>query len=120
MRKMMMVVSVVVAAYGCGTLLPGTACTALYAYGVSVTLTNASTGAPISNATLTLTEGTYVETMQLIASGDYVGAGERAGTYTLTAAAPGFDPRTMADLVVLADVCHVQGVHIDVALTPVP
>ena len=77
MRRAMMVVLVQVAACGCGTRPPGTACTAPYAYGVSVTLTDATTGAPISNATLALTEGTYVETMQFMPGGDYVGAGER-------------------------------------------
>ncbi len=96
----------------------GAPCTNLYAYGVNVTLTNAVTGAPIDNATLTLTEGDYTETMQLVPTGDYVGAGERAGTYTLTASAPGFQPQTINNIVVTADRCHVRGVHLNIALQP--
>ncbi len=106
-------------------LLPGGcpspfACTDLFAYGVNVTVTNAATGQPVNNATLTLTEGAYNEVLQLIPTGDYVGAGERAGTYTLTATAPGFQPQTTNDIVVTAGRCHVEGVHLDVALQPTP
>ena len=107
----------VAALVGCVLEAP---CTDLFAYGVNVTLTNAVTGEPVSNATLTLAEGSYTEVMQSIPTGDYVGAGERAGTYTLTATAPGFQPQTISDIVVTADRCHVQGVHLDVALQPTP
>ncbi len=87
---------------------------------MNVTLTDAATGAAIDNATLTLTEGSHAEEMQLIPTGDYVGAGERAGTYTLTATAPGFLSQIINDIVVTADRCHVHGVHLDVALQPLP
>jgi len=101
------------------TALPGPiACTALYAYGVSATVTDQQTGVPIDNATLTLTEGTYQEEMQSYQEGEYVGAGERAGTYTLTAMAPGFQSQTIENIVVTADECHVHGVHLDVELSP--
>ena len=98
----------------------GKVCTDLYAYGVSVDVTDAATGQPIDNATLTLTEGTYQETMILFpgSPGNYAGAGERAGTYTLTAAAPGHQGQTVGNIVVTADECHVKGVHLDVALQP--
>ena len=51
---------------GCPQFPGGRACTTLFAYGVSATVTDAVTGAAIDNATLTLTEGTYTEVMQLI------------------------------------------------------
>jgi len=98
----------------------GPPCTALFAYGINATVTNALTGDPINNATLTLTEGSYQEVMQLIPTGDYVGAGERAGSYTLTASAPGLQVQTIDNIVVTADECHVQGVHLDVKLQPAP
>jgi hypothetical protein len=102
-----------------GSLLPGgTACTELYAYGVSVTVTNAINGNPVNNATLTLSDGSYNETMQWVPTGDYVGAGERAGTYALTVTAPGFQSQTIGQIVVTADACHVQGVHLTVELVP--
>jgi hypothetical protein len=96
----------------------GKVCTDLYAYGVNVTVTDAATGQPINNATLTLTEGTYQETMILFpgSPGNYAGAGERAGTYTLTAVAPGYQSQTINNIVVTSDECHVKGVHLDVAL----
>ena len=49
--------------------------------------------------------------------GVYVGAGERAGTYTLTVEAEGFEPVTIEDIVVEADECHVIGVSREVTLT---
>jgi hypothetical protein len=101
--------------------LPGqTVCTTLFAYGVSATVTNAQTGAAITNATLTLTDGNYVETMTVFPTGDYVGAGERDGTYTLTAQAPGSVTKTIENIVVTKDECHVKGVHVDVQLEPAP
>src|SRR5438876_6759286 len=101
--------------------LPGQkACTALFAYGVSSSVTNAATGAPITNATLTLQDGDYTEVMQSFPTGDYVGAGERAGTYTLTAQAPGFETKTIEGIVVTQGECHVNGVRVDVALQPAP
>lgn len=96
------------------------ACTLLYAYGLSATVADANTGAAITNATLTLTDGAYQETMQTFPSGDYVGAGERAGTYTLTASAPGYQDKTIPNIVVTRDQCHVMGVHVDVQMQPSP
>lgn len=85
------------------------ACTALYAYGVSAHVTNADIGQPINNATLTLTEGDYSEVMMLIPTGDYVGAGERPGTYTMTIDIPGVGSTVVSDIVVGFDGCHVIG-----------
>ena len=52
-----------------------TPCTALFAYGVNATVTDAVTATAITDATLTLTEGSYTEVMQHFPTGDYVGAG---------------------------------------------
>lgn len=96
----------------------GTMCTAMYAYGVSVTVINSQTGAPVDGVVLTLTDGAYTETMQAFPSGGYVGAGERPGTYTLTVRADGFADKTMENIVVTADECHVIGVSRQIALDP--
>jgi hypothetical protein len=103
---------------GCALLPFGGACTLEYRYGVNVTLTDSQTGDPIDNAVLTLTEGAYSEVMQTFPTGDYVGAGERAGTYTLTAAAPGFTTQVIENIVVTEDPCHVHPVSLEVALDP--
>ena len=94
------------------------ACTDLYAYGVSADVTNASTGVPVTHATLPLRDGAYTEVMQNFPTGDYVGAGERAGTYTLTAEANGFVSQTIDNIVVTAGECHVNGVRVDIQLVP--
>jgi hypothetical protein len=101
------------------TILPDPiACTAIYAYGITATVTDQDTGSPIPGATLTLTDGVYVEEMESFQTGDFVGAGERAGTYSLTATAPGYQSLAIDDIVVTADICHVHGVHVDVELSP--
>ena len=94
----------------------GVICTANLVYGLSVTLTDADTGAPISGATLTLTEGDFSEVMMELDAGQYVGAGERAGTYRLTIEADGFAPRTEENIVITANVCHVNPVALPISL----
>ena len=47
------------------------------------------------------------ETMEEIIPGGFVGAGERAGIYTLTVEADGFEPATVVRITVEQDVCHV-------------
>jgi len=90
-------------------------CTEVFVYGLTVTLTD-DNGVPITGATLTLTDGNYSETLQELENGVYVGAGERAGTYTLAIAADGYMPVTVEHIVVNADECHVIPVARDVSL----
>lgn len=97
------------------------ACTTLYAFGVSATVRDARSGAPISGATLVLVDGTYRETMTSFGvAGSYAGAGERAGTYTLTATANGYQPSAPRTVVVTEDAegCHVVGQSVTIELTP--
>lgn len=92
-------------------------CTAVFVFGLSVTVTD-DMGDPVSGATLTLTEGTYTETMAEFQTGQFAGAGERAGTYTLTVEASGFEPVTLNNIQITADECHVIPVNQDVTMTP--
>lgn len=103
--------------------LPGciieTSCTTLYAYGVSATVRDTRTGAPVSNATLVLVDGAYRETMTSFGTpGSYAGAGEREGTYTLTVTAQGYQPSSPRTIVVTGDECHVNGQSVTIDLTP--
>ncbi len=92
----------------CITIIPGpVACTQEYVYGLSVTVLNEEGGQSITGATLTLREGSYTEVMEEGSPGVYIGAGERAGSYTLTIEKTGFEDRAIGNLVVTANECHV-------------
>ena len=110
----------IVSAAGCCWIPDGVICTLEFAYGIAVTVTDEN-GGPITGATLTLTDNGYTETMVELADpqpGVYLGAGERAGTYTLTVEAEGFEPATLENIFVDEDVCHVIPVERTVSLTP--
>lgn len=119
--------SLVLASFGAAGCGGGTACTTLYAYGLSVTVVRASDGAPVYDATVTITDGAYRETaMAVFGRRDggagtgvpaYVGAGERAGEYAITVSAPGYATETRRASV-SRDECHVRGVALTVPLTP--
>jgi hypothetical protein len=111
-------VGVMVGAGGCG-LLPGTdgtVCTTAFIYGVNVRVVDED-GEEITGAELTLEEGDFSETLEEMADGQYVGAGERAGTYTLTVEAEGFETETVEDIVVDENECHVIPVIRTITLT---
>lgn len=94
-----------------------TACTEIFVSGVNVSVTDQD-GQPVTGAVLTLTEGDFSETMEDLGDGEYAGAGERAGTYTLTVDADGFETATVENIVVGADECHVIPEARDVTLSP--
>ncbi len=89
------------------TLPPGGFCTAQFVYGLTVRVTDADTGESIIDATITLTNGGYTEIMESFGPGEYVGAGERAGTYSMTIEADGYGVLAVEDIVIESDVCHV-------------
>lgn len=101
-------------ASSCGGGPGGLACTDLYAYGLNVTVKDDATGAAVCDAVVTAVDGAYTETLQNPGLGSdctYVGAGERAGNYTITATKSGFMNATQ-NAVVTADACHVKGVAV--------
>lgn len=115
--RMLLVVSAVTFIFSsCGLIFDGAVCTAVFVYGLNVTVVDEN-GDPVSGATLTLTEGDYSEVMEELRPGEYAGAGERRGTYTLAVEADGFEPVTIEDIVIDADACHVIPVARDVTLT---
>ena len=105
---------------GCGGGGAGGFCTDLYAYGLNVTVSDGSTFQPVCDATVTAVDGEYTETlMPLPASSSscaYVGAGERPGTYTVTASKSGYMNGTQSNVKVVSDGCHVAGVAVTLTL----
>ncbi len=106
---------------GCPPVMDPVICTEIFVFGLNVTVTDGN-GDPVSGATLTLVEGDYTEIMTEIdpmgQSGVYVGAGERAGTYSLTIEAGGFDTVTFDNNIAIdADECHVIPVGLALSLT---
>jgi hypothetical protein len=100
---------------GCGGGPGGLACTDLYAYGLNVTVRDDATSSTVCDAVVTAVDGAYSEVLQSQPTGSscaYVGAGERAGNYTITATKSGFMDATQSGVVVTADACHVKGVTV--------
>src|SRR5512135_3635512 len=68
------------------------ACAAYAAAGLGVSVTDADTGQPICDATVTATDGAYREKLSAVGC-TYSGAYERPGTYTVKASRDGFTPK---------------------------
>lgn len=103
----------------CGDGPGGIGCTEIYIYGLNVTVKDDAAGVPICDAVVTAVDGAYTETLEAQAFGGdctYNGAGERAGSYTITAKKTGFKDATQ-NVVVTADRCHVKGVAVMLSMT---
>lgn len=94
------------------------ACTEEARSGLLVNVKNASNNQPVTNAVLTIAEDSYTEELQAGTGGQYSGAIERRGTYTLTVEAPGFATETVEDVVVTQGLCHVNQTELTVDLQP--
>jgi hypothetical protein len=106
------------AAAGCGEAL-GLVCTADFRYGLSINVT--AQGAPAAEGAEGIAiDGAYVETLELLAPGTLLGAGERPGTYDVTITKTGYMTWSAQDVRVDADECHVIGVALEASLIPVP
>jgi hypothetical protein len=95
------------------------ACTAIFAYGLSIDVTDAVTGAPLEGVSAEVRDGDFVDPYVSVFGSTVVGAGERAGVYTVVIRKEGYRDWTRSGIVVTADRCHVMGVHLDAALEPV-
>jgi len=102
-------------------------CTANFVWGLQVSVQDSVTGAPAaSGAELIAREGAYADTSRFPANRPdlddlpLVGAGERAGTYTVTVRKAGFVDWERDGIVVTADECHVRPVHLSARLQRTP
>jgi hypothetical protein len=99
----------------------GIVCTALYAYGLTVTVQDSITGSPAAaGATVMARDGAYLDSAVIVASAPQnssVGlAGERAGTYAVTVSKAGYQAWTKTGIQVTKEVCHVHGVAVTAKL----
>ena len=105
---------------GCNEEQDPIACAAYAVAGLGVTVTNADTGQPICDATVTAADGAYGE--RLFAVGCiYAGAYERAGTYVVRASRDGFAPKEVGPVHVVmggGECPHVQETRVTVSLSP--
>ena len=91
----------------------GSVCTSLYAYGATVTVSDAATGALLSAATVTAQsqagdEAPSFESRSDSEPGTWVGLGETTGEWTISAQATGYISQSRT-ITLESDGCHVIG-----------
>ena len=97
------------------------ACTEIAMAGIVVEVTSAATGGPLGDGSvMTLRDGSYVETVDLVSGNALLGAWERPGTYDVAVARDGFQTWTRNGVLVEEDDdgCHVVQVVLQAALQP--
>lgn len=85
-------------------------CTDQFVYGLNVIILDATTGNPIfQDVEVKAVDGTYQEILELVPGLEYafVGAGERAGIYTVTITKTGYQTYISSPIVVNRNICHV-------------
>jgi hypothetical protein len=118
MRLFIAIIASALVTTGCSQQAGPPICTALYAYGLTVTTLDAATGdfLPVTPSGIAR-DGTWQDTMDVLGN-RLMGAGERAGTYDIAVTAPGYARWDTTGITVTADECHVHGVGLTARLTP--
>jgi hypothetical protein len=106
---------------------PPVFCTDNFVWGIQVEVQDSVTSAPsASGAEVIARDGAYADTASYppnrpdLDDLPLVGAGERAGTYTVTVRKSGFLDWERSDVVVTADECHVRPVALTARLQRAP
>ncbi|MEM7085710.1 MAG: carboxypeptidase-like regulatory domain-containing protein [Bacteroidota bacterium] len=93
-------------------------CTTEFVYGLTVQVRDANTGGIIvSDITVTARDEPYEEELVFLFD-TFIGAGERAGNYTLTVQADGYLTLITPVIEVGANECHVIGQFVELELQP--
>jgi hypothetical protein len=125
--RMFMAVPIIAITAGCTAPAGGggTICTAIFAFGLSVTVADSVTGAPAAaGTTVVASQGSYADSVIVPATASNSAslglAGERAGTYLVTVRKSGYKTWTKSGIVVTKDECHVKGVAVTAKIQPAP
>lgn len=82
-----------------------------------VTALDSVSEAPVSNAIMSVRDGTFVDTLDVYGNKGY-GPSERPGRYTVNVQAATYQSWTTSNVEVTADVCHVITVELTAKLQP--
>ncbi|MEZ4857451.1 MAG: carboxypeptidase-like regulatory domain-containing protein [Flavobacteriaceae bacterium] len=109
MVKKIILYSLCFTLFACPQKDDGIACTEEFVYGLSIAVYDNATAQPITqNITVTAIDGAYSEELMRFPEGtNFVGAGERPGTYIIQISAEGYQEYTSEAIVVEANECHV-------------
>jgi hypothetical protein len=104
----------------CGPVGCGSGCDEFSRTGLNVTVVDASNNTTLCNATVSATDSSGI-TLELDRTPNncmFVGATERAGTYTVVVSAPGYESATLTNVRVVQGECHVERTTFTVSLSP--
>lgn len=94
-------------------------CTDEWVYGLRVQVRDAFTGEPAASGSLIIaTDGSYADTLRVVDDLLALGAGERAGIYSLAISKLGYQPLQMHNIRVTRGPCHVTPVVVVPYLVP--
>lgn len=119
MRKTAFVILAALGAAACGDEPNPVVCTAIAVASLNVTVVDAATNQPLCDADVTVTDGSFRETlMPFPGSADcrYSGPFERPGTYEITVRRAGYPTAVQSGVRVARDECHVIGVPVTIRL----
>lgn len=110
------------AAASCTQPAESIVCTDLFAYGLTVSVTDSSTQSAMSSGvSVVARDGSYVDSAAPFpGASTFALAGERAGTYSVTVRKVGYKDWVKSGIQVTKDVCHVQPVGVTARLQPLP
>jgi predicted nucleic acid-binding Zn-ribbon protein len=96
-------------------------CTEEFVYGLNITVKDANTSSFITeNITIIVRDGEYEEQLMTFEGNDnFLGAGERPGSYVLEITAEGYDSYTSEIIQVESDECHVIPEVLEILLLPI-
>lgn len=120
MRRSVVVVLAALGAAACDDEPSPVVCTAIAVAALNVTVVDAATSAPLCDAEVVASDGSFRETLMPFPTGGdcrYSGPFERAGTYTVTVRRSGYLDGSRTGVRVDRDECHVIPVALTVRLT---